>query len=78
MPVSAVIIEACAGCQADLEHCHGTAILHVDGEADCSDDPDCRLTGELHLFVISCAEVDCRCGDAGDVPELAGERAAAS
>ena len=43
MPESAVIIEACAGCEQDLEHCHGTAILHLDGAADCSDDPDCRL-----------------------------------
>ena len=45
MPESAMITEACAECQEDLEHCHGTAILHVDGAADCSDDPDCRLTG---------------------------------
>ena len=78
MPESAVIIEACAECQQDLEHCHGTAILHVDGAADCSDDPDCRLTAELHRFVISCAELD-RCCDAdGDAPELAAEQAAAS
>ena len=78
MPESAVITGACAECRGDLEHCHGTAILHVDGAADCSDDPGCRLTAELHLFVISCAEVDCCCGDAADVPELAGGRAAAS
>jgi hypothetical protein len=78
MPESAVIIEACAGCQEDLEHCHGTAILHLDGAADCSDDPDCRLTAELHLFVIACAEVECFCDDSGDARELAGEQAAAS
>ncbi len=57
MPESAVIIQVCAECQQDLEHCHGTAILHVDGAADCADDPDCRLAAELHLFVLSCAEL---------------------
>jgi hypothetical protein len=78
MPESAVIIEACAECQQDLEHCHGTAILHVDGAADCSDDPDCRLTAELHLFVMSCAELDRCCDGAGEALELAAEQAAAS
>jgi|HubBroStandDraft_4_1064222.scaffolds.fasta_scaffold832347_1 hypothetical protein len=78
MPESAVIIEACAECQQDLEHCHGTAILHVDGAADCSDDPDCRLTAELHWFVISCAELDRCCDAAGAAPELAAAQAAAS
>jgi hypothetical protein len=78
MPVSAVIIEACAECRQDLEHCHGTAILHVDGAADCSDEPDCRLDAELHRFVISCAEVECYCDGAGEVPVLAAEQAAAS
>jgi hypothetical protein len=78
MPESALIIEACGGCEQDLEHCHGTAILHLDGAADCSDDPDCRQAADLHLFVIPCAEVDCGCDAAGDGPELAGERAAAS
>jgi hypothetical protein len=78
MPESAVIIKACAGCEQDLEHCHGTAILHPDGLADCSDDPDCRLTAELHLFVLACHEADCGCDGADDGPDLAAEHAAAS
>jgi hypothetical protein len=78
MPESAVIIHACAECQDDLEHCHGTAIEHLDGAADCSDDPDCRLGAGLHLFVISCAEVDCCCDEAGGLPDLGREQAAAS
>lgn len=78
MAESAVIIEACAGCQQDLEHCHGTAILHPDGAAECSDDPDCRLIAELHLFLVVCHEADCFCGSAEDRPQLAGEQAAAS
>ena len=78
MPESAVIIQVCAECQQDLEHCHGTAILHIDGAADCADDPDCRLTAELHLFVVSCAELDRCCDAAGDAPLLPAEQAAAS
>ena len=61
MPEPAVISGTCPECRQDLEHCHGTAIEHCDGSADCSDDPDCQLPGELHLFLISCAEVGCDC-----------------
>ena len=78
MPESAVIIEVCAECQQDLEHCHGTAIVHLDGAADCSDDLDCRLAAELHGFVISCAEADGCCDGAGEPRDLGAERAAAS
>ncbi len=41
----------CLDCDADLEHCHGTALLFSDGSYDCSDDPDCRHAVALHLFV---------------------------
>lgn len=64
MPEPAAISETCPECRQDLEHCHGTAIEHCDGSADCSDDPDCQLPGELHLFLISCAEVGCDCAPA--------------
>jgi hypothetical protein len=61
MPALA-LIEACADCQQDLEHCHGTAIAHIDGTGDCTDDDACRLAIEQHLYTISCSEVDCPCG----------------
>ena len=61
MPEPAQITDGCPDCREDLEHCHGTAIVHVDGLADCSDDPGCRLPAPLHLFVITCAEVGCDC-----------------
>jgi hypothetical protein len=73
---SAVITSACAECDQDLEHCHGTAFQHCDGAADCSDDPDCRLPADLHHYTVSCAEAGCGC--TGDPLELAGEQAAAS
>ena len=43
-------IEICTDCVEDLEHCHGTAIIRDDGSHVCSDDPDCSLAVELHLF----------------------------
>ena len=62
MPEPAMISGTCPECRQDLEHCHGTAIEHCDGSADCSDDPDCQLPGEVHLYLIPCAEVGCDCG----------------
>jgi len=49
-------ISICTECEADLEHCHGTAIVHFDGSHDCSEDPECRLEIESHSF--SCWEDD--------------------
>jgi hypothetical protein len=83
MPQAALINETCVECEQDLEHCHGTAIVHFDRSGDCAEDPSCRLAVEQHLFVVSCAEVECRCG--APLSELAqpgvswpGEQAAAS
>ena len=28
-------VDVCIECEQDLEHCHGTAIVHFDGSADC-------------------------------------------
>ena len=67
MPEPAMISGTCPECRQDLEHCHGTAIERCDGSADCSDDPDCQVPGEVHLFLITCAEVGCGCGPAGIV-----------
>ena len=72
MPEPAVISGTCPECRQDLAHCHGTTIEHYDGSADCSDDPDCQLPGELHLFLIRCAEVGCDCGLSAVSPADAG------
>jgi hypothetical protein len=44
-------IEVCIECEEDLEHCHGTAIIQLDGSHECSEDPDCHLAIELHLWL---------------------------
>jgi hypothetical protein len=78
MPEPVLIIQACAECDQDLEHCHGTAIAHFDGSADCAEEPDCRLAVEQHVYLISCAEVDCPCGGVLPGTGWPGEQAAAS
>ena len=60
-PEPAVTVDVCIECEQDLEHCHGTAIVHFDGSADCAEDSGCYLAADQHLFVISCDEVECRC-----------------
>lgn len=40
----------CESCLADLEHCHGVAVV-TEFEVVCSDDPDCTLAAELHHFI---------------------------
>ena len=50
MPVVSEEVSICSECEHDLEHCHGTAIIHLDASYDCSEDPDCHLAVEEHLF----------------------------
>jgi hypothetical protein len=45
------VLEVCTDCEEELEHCHGTAIVQEDGTHECSDDPDCRLAIEAHLWI---------------------------
>jgi hypothetical protein len=46
-------LEVCSDCDQELEHCHGTAIVAEDGSYACSDDPDCRMAIDLHLFIAN-------------------------
>jgi hypothetical protein len=74
----ALIIKVCAECEQDLEHCHGTAIVHSDGSAECAEDPGCRMAADQHLFVITCGEVECGCADPRPGAGWPAEQAAAS
>ena len=42
--------DTCALCLANLEHCHGVAIV-TEFAVACSDDPDCTLSADLHDFI---------------------------
>jgi hypothetical protein len=41
----------CTMCDDNLLHCHGTAIVLVNGSHVCSDDPDCALSVNEHWFM---------------------------
>lgn len=41
----------CASGDAEIEHCHGTALVRDDGPHACSDDPDCAFEIDQHWFV---------------------------
>jgi hypothetical protein len=42
---------SCVWCDAQLQHCHGTAIVLDDTTRVCSDDPDCTLDVDEHWFI---------------------------
>ena len=57
----------CAPAAPDLDHCHGTLVLHADGESTC-DVPSCDADGARHELWLACAELGCGC--AGDEADL--------
>ena len=62
MPEPAVITAVCFDCEQDLEHCHGTSLVHPDGAVECTDDPACGLGRDLHVFEAPCTDAECPCG----------------
>lgn len=52
---------ACRDCAADLEHCHGVAIVHPDGVPDCTETPPCGLPVNAHWASVECVEIRCDC-----------------
>ncbi len=47
----------CMRCERDLDHCHGTLVVHVDGGSDCTE-PGCDdLDGVRHTLVVDCGSV---------------------
>jgi hypothetical protein len=53
------ITDVCSDCTDDLEHCHGVAIVHLDGCSECVDDPGCDVVAEAHALAIACSEPGC-------------------
>jgi hypothetical protein len=46
--------EACAVCTGGLDHCHGTLVVHVDGDLECTD-PGCVDPDRVrHDMVVDC------------------------
>lgn len=58
--------QVCADCAAEVDHCHGTLIVHPGGSADCTT-PGCSdLEDVRHHLRIDCRSIagGCRCADA--------------
>jgi hypothetical protein len=51
----------CVSCTRTWVHCHGTAVVHTDGAADCTS-AGCSVPVELHVLRVSCAELTVACG----------------
>lgn len=56
----------CADCEAELDHCHGTLIVHQEGVRECTDFDCFVFDTARHALVIDCTSlnVDCECLDA--------------
>jgi hypothetical protein len=57
-------------CDNELEHCHGTLVLHADGTAECEHGAVCEADEAQHELWVSCGELRCSC--AGDDAPLDG------
>jgi hypothetical protein len=61
----------CLGCALNLDHCHGTLVVHADGAVDCTE-PDCDDVDKArHTLVIDCDDTMVDCGCARFTPRIA-------
>jgi hypothetical protein len=51
----------CRDCRDELDHCHGTVVLHAGTAAECTE--SCDYPEDPHPFRIDCAAVGCHCVD---------------
>ncbi len=54
------MIDQCADCVAELDHCHGTLIVHQDTVVECTEDGCFVLDSARHDLVVDCSG-DCDC-----------------
>ncbi len=52
----------CSSCDAALDHCHGTVIVHLDRSEECTE-MDCYDSDHSrHAFVVDCFVIAGGCG----------------
>lgn len=49
----------CRDCREELEHCHGTVIVHALSAVECTE--DCATPEAVHPFRIDCVSTGCAC-----------------
>jgi len=60
----------CRSCARELDHCHGTLVVHENGEVGCTG--ECaNLDAARHALSITCADIDGGCACTPVVHELA-------
>ena len=66
------MIMECASCTSDLDHCHGTLVVHPEGPVECTELLCVELDRERHLLIIDCQLVEggCQCTESVDVAPL--------
>ena len=50
-----------ACCGQDVDHCHGTLVLHADGTLECEDESVCGADEAQHELWVACGELGCGC-----------------
>lgn len=53
---------ACAACSDELDHCHGTLIVHATTEVECTDPTCVDLDAVRHALVLDCGSLTGDCG----------------
>lgn len=63
-PTGTPAVGECRWCAAELDHCHGTLVVHENGLAECELTGCTALDPARHVVVLDCVEVDgtCICG----------------
>ena len=64
-------MSSCLNCSLDVDHCHGTLVVHSDRTVECTH-AACELADLLrHAFIIDCTEVLGECCVSDEAAELA-------
>ena len=64
-------MSSCSDCGLDVDHCHGTLVVHDDLTVDCTD-PACDLSDLLrHAFIVDCVVVRGGCCAAEELVDWA-------
>lgn len=63
-PTGTPAVAECRWCAAELDHCHGTLVVHENGPVECELTACTTLDPARHVVVLDCVEVDgtCICG----------------
>jgi hypothetical protein len=61
----------CPDCTAELDHCHGSLVVHLDAAVECTEPGCVDLDRVRHaLAVLACEEVDGACTCVVELAEL--------